>query len=52
MSKDFFWDRFLYNDAVRILEKNDVNLDNMPTEEKRNLIEMVMEDLNDKYRED
>lgn len=52
MSQDFFWNRFLYNDAVRVLEKNNMNFDNMSKEEKQNLIEMVMEDLDDKYRED
>lgn len=52
MSQDFFWNRFLYNDAIRILKKNNVNLDDMSKEDRQNLIEMVMEDLDDKYRED
>ncbi|MBR3229775.1 MAG: hypothetical protein IKF91_03000 [Bacilli bacterium] len=51
MSQDFFWNRFLYNDAIRILKKNNVNLNNMSKEDRQNLIEMVMEDLDDKYRE-
>ena len=52
MSQDFFWNRFLYNDAIRILKKNNYDIDNMSKDERETLIEMVMEDLNDKYRED
>jgi len=52
MSQDFFWNRFLYNDAIRILKKNNYDIDNMSKDERENLIEMVMEDLNDKYREE
>ena len=48
---DFFWEKFLYDDAIRLLKKNNVDLDNMTAKEKRELIEMVMEDLNDKYRD-
>ena len=48
---DLFWEKFLYNDAIRLLKKNDVDLDKMTPEERRELIEMVMEDLNDKYRD-
>ena len=49
--QDIFWNQYLYNDAVRILKKNNFDLDNMSKEEKRELIEMVMEDLDDKYSE-
>lgn len=48
---DFFWEKFLYDDAIRLLKKNNVDLDKMKPKEKRELIEMVMEDLNDKYRD-
>ena len=48
---DFFWEKFLQDDAIRILKKNNVDLDNMTPKERRELIEMVMEDLNDKYRD-
>ena len=47
-----FWNAFLYKDAIRILEKNNVNIDNMSAKNKEELIEMVMEDLDDKYREE
>ena len=48
---DFFWEKFLYDDAIRLLKKNNVDLDKMTPKERRELIEMVMEDLNDKYRD-
>ena len=47
-----FWNAFLYKDAIRILEKNNVNIDNMSAKNREELIEMVMEDLDDKYREE
>ena len=50
--KDMFWNAFLYKDAIRILEKNNVNIDNMSAKNREELIEMVMEDLDDKYREE
>ena len=50
--KDIFWNNYLYKDAIRILKKNNVDLDKMSEEEKSNLIEMVMEDLDDKYSEE
>lgn len=49
--QDIFWNQYLYKDTVRILKKNNFDLDNMSKEEKRELIEMVMEDLDDKYSE-
>lgn len=52
MINDFFWNRFLYNDAIRILEKNNSNLDDMSKDERKEVIKMVMEDLDDKYREE
>lgn len=51
MGSDFFWNCFLYKDSIRILEKNNVKLDEMDSKQKNELIEMVMEDLDDKYRD-
>lgn len=51
MGNDFFWNYFLYKDAIRVLEKNNVKLDEMDNKQKNELIEMVMEDLDDKYRD-
>lgn len=50
--KDMFWNFFLYKDAIRILEKNNVAINNMSVKNREELIEMVMEDLDDKYREE
>ena len=50
--KDIFWNAFLHKDAIRILEKNNVDINNMSTKNREELIEMVMEDLDDKYREE
>ena len=51
MGSDIFWNNFLYKDAIRVLEKNGTNFDKMDETKKRELIEMVMEDLDDKYRD-
>lgn len=46
-----FWKSFLYRDAVRIAKKNNPNWDEESEEVKQQVIEMLMEDLDDKYRE-
>ena len=51
MGNDCFWNYFLYKDSIRVLEKNNVKLDEMDSKQKNELIEMVMEDLDDKYRD-
>lgn len=50
--EDMFWNLFLYKDAIRILKKNNVDIDNISVKDRKELIEMVMEDLDDKYREE
>ena len=51
MGNDFFCNYFLYKYSIRVLEKNNVKLDEMDSKQKNELIEMVMEDLDDKYRD-
>lgn len=52
MSKKIFWNYFLYKEAMRLIKKNNINLNNMSKEERKNTIEMIMEDLDDKYSEE
>ena len=51
MGSDIFWNSFLYKDAIRVLEKNGTDLDKMDKAKRQELIEMVMEDLDDKYKD-
>lgn len=48
--KDFFYQWYLEKDAIRIAKKNNENFDEN-SKEGRAVIEMMIEDLEDKYRE-
>lgn len=48
---DVFWNQYLHKEAERIARKNDEDFDKQSAKTKRIVIEMMMEDLNDKYRE-
>lgn len=47
--QDIFWNQTLKNEAIRIAKKNNEEFDE---NDKKNqlIIELMMEDLNDKYR--
>ena len=50
--RDIVKEAMLRREAIRLAKKDNDNYDNMSKEEKENLIEMLMEDLNDKYSEE
>ena len=52
MRNDMFFNLFLRKDAIRLLKKNGSKLDEIDSKDRENLIEMVMEDLYDKYSEE
>ena len=52
MKNDIFFNLYLRKDAIRILKKNGSEVDKMNPKDRENLIEMVMEDLYDKYSEE
>ena len=49
--KDFFYQQYLQNEAIRIAKKDDEKFDEMSEKDKQLMIELMMEDLEDKYRE-
>ena len=50
--EDILWKGFLRRDAIRIARKNNDKFDELPEEKKEAVIEMLIEDLNDKYTEE
>ena len=36
-----FWGYFLYKDAIRVLKKNNVDVDNMSAKNRKELIEIL-----------
>ena len=48
--EDLFWGSFLRKDAERIAKKNDEDFDKQSAETKRIIFEMLLEDLDYKYR--